>query len=319
MRLLGLATVLGIAGVIGTVFALGGATATSVFGEAARSVGPATNAPAAADPPSAFAIASAMAHAPSPTAPAASPRPVPAAVATPRPTSRPTPRPTPPPPPIATSRPTPRPTPVSRLISLSLPAHAGYTAVAGVSPFSAVSGTWIEPAVGCATSNSIVMIWVGLDDNGTYLEQAGSYIDCRTGAPVYRLFYEMYPALAVRIDLAVVPGDQIGAEVSYGSGAFTLVVRNFSSGLSWSTSQPGNMARARAQWMVEIPTSYDPVPFGSVVFSNVAAVDVGGHHGGLNIAAWRAYRIFMVRGASTLATTGAPTASGSSFRVTTGR
>ena len=215
----------------------------------------------------------------------------------------------------ATVRPSANPTAIAGLRRLTLPAHAGYSLTISSGSFSTISGRWIEPAIDCTDHNALLMVWVGLDDNGRHLEQAGSFADCRSGAQTHTFFYEMYPALPVTVPLPITAGDAVGAEVRYAKGQFTLTVHDYSSGQAWSTVQKSSAGRVRAQWLLEAPLPYALAPFGSVTFNNVSASDSAGHRGGLGQSAWQAWQINMGRAGDSLAVTASPVKSGTSFRV----
>jgi hypothetical protein len=200
---------------------------------------------------------------------------------------------------------------------LNMPAHAGYSLFAQTGSFSTAAGNWTEPSADCADHNALALIWVGLDDNGYHLEQAGSFVDCRGGSLAQSFWFEMWPHDPVSIPLPIKSGDRVGAEVRYASGHFILTVHNYSDGASWSTSQPGKYARIRAQWLVEAPLPFDLAPLGSVTFSGISVTDSVGHHGGINAGTWAISRLNMVRGHKpALAVTGATVKSGQAFRVT---
>lgn len=168
---------------------------------------------------------------------------------------------------------------------------SGIDLVTKKSAVTAVSGSWVVPAV-TGTTAAYSSVWVGIDGDGSStVEQIGTESDTAAGAatygtPQYYAWFEMYPGPAFWItSITVHPGDAINASVSYVSNRFTLSITDVTTGQSFTTTrlQPG-AKRVSAEWIVEAPsTSSGPLPladFGSVTFTNAQAT-IGGKTGSI--------------------------------------
>lgn len=164
---------------------------------------------------------------------------------------------------------------------------SGY-AVENSSPFTDVRGSWVQPAVNCATGKAqYSSFWGGLDGYASNsVEQLGTDSDC-TGRnrPSYYAWYEMYPAGSVGLSTRtypVKPGDTLSSEVSVSGSTFTLSLKS-SEGWTFTTSQTGSgLARSSAELIAEAPEicsftcQLAPLAnFGTVNFSNVEAAAGG--------------------------------------------
>jgi hypothetical protein len=166
---------------------------------------------------------------------------------------------------------------------------SGYAVSTSRGAVTAVSGSWVVPAVtgsGTAYSSS----WVGVDGfNSSTVEQIGTDSDLANGTPQYYAWYEMYPSGSLEVPVTIHAGDAISAAVTYGSGAFTLSLTDVTTGQSYQTTQtaPGAQ-RSSAEWIEEAPSSFFGVlplaNFGTVAFSKAQAA-VGGTTGPID-AAW---------------------------------
>jgi hypothetical protein len=203
---------------------------------------------------------------------------------------------------------------------------SGYAAFGTGTTFSEAKGTWVQPAVVCATTrNQYASFWVGLDGfNSNSVEQTGTDSDCSHRRPVYYAWYEMYPAAPVHLALEIHPGDTISADVSASGSTVTLTIRNVTTGASFSTVQAGSAARTSAEWVAEAPSSCSifgctilPLAnFGTVAFSGSYATG-NGHAGSIGDAAWQNDRIIMTtNGGTAKATPAALSADGTSFTDT---
>ena len=115
---------------------------------------------------------------------------------------------------------------------------SGYV-VSGSQSFTSVSASWVVSKATCTTgSSSSAATWVGLGGNSETsdaLEQVGSEVDCSpAGTASYSLLYELVPAAAVPIRLAVEPGDSISASVSVRGARVTLRIENVTRGTSFT-------------------------------------------------------------------------------------
>lgn len=82
---------------------------------------------------------------------------------------------------------------------------SGYADTGG--PFTDVSGSWIQPAVGCAKAKlGFAAFWVGIDGfTSQTVEQTGTEVVCIGQQTTYDAFYELYPAAAVVLDSSTYP------------------------------------------------------------------------------------------------------------------
>lgn len=126
------------------------------------------------------------------------------------------------------------------------------------SDFTYAKGSWHVPEVDCTkTPNTYSSFWVGLDgdlSSSPTVEQTGTESDCDGTTPVYYVWYEFYPAGSVLIDMAVAPGDVMGASVGYSDGKFTVGIHNHTTGAEFShTESLSGAKRSSAEWIAEAP------------------------------------------------------------------
>jgi hypothetical protein len=154
---------------------------------------------------------------------------------------------------------------------------AGY--VASHSRFTSVSATWTVPLVkGGLQPTEVAALWVGLDGRGTStLEQIGTISGMLGGSPAYEVWFEVVPKAPEYVRLAIKPGDSVTASVTAsGDGQFTLFIRNNTTHIAFSTSQPSPGAElVTAEVVAEAPATISgpaPLPdFGTVRFANARA------------------------------------------------
>jgi hypothetical protein len=181
-----------------------------------------------------------------------------------------------------------------------------------------VSGTWTQPTVKCATSEtSWSSPWVGIDgDSSNTVEQTGTDSDCQGGRPTYYAWYEMYPKAAVMIPIITVhPGDSFTGQVSYGGGEFTLTLTDNTTGAAYTTVQQSAKARrSSVEWIMEGPSNGSLSDFGAVSFTSALAAfnNKPGSLGSFSAAA----PITMVTGRGSARATPSTVSNGSSFGVT---
>lgn len=186
-----------------------------------------------------------------------------------------------------------------------------------------VSGSWIVPTV-TGRTNAYSSVWVGIDGySSNSVEQLGTEQDTsKSGATRYYAWWEMYPNPSVLISgMTISHGDSISASVAYSSGAFTLQMKDNTTGQSFSTTQSASAQRSSAEWIVEAPSSGSILPlanFGTAHFSGAQAT-INGHAGAIDDASWQNTSIDMVsRSGTVIAHTSGLTDTGgtSSFSVT---
>jgi hypothetical protein len=132
--------------------------------------------------------------------------------------------------------------------------------------FSSVSGTWTVPTASPhkAKEAEYSSTWVGIGggclnttcsvtDNS--LIQAGTEQDvAANGKRSYYAWYELIPAPSTQVALKVAPGNKITVSLKQSSpGLWSIVIRNVSTGKSWSTSTPYPSTMATAEWIEETP------------------------------------------------------------------
>lgn len=108
--------------------------------------------------------------------------------------------------------------------------------------FSAVSGSWTQPAADCAAgSPSHSAFWVGLGGyTGDHLEQTGTSADCSaSGQASYSVWYELVPAAQVPVTMTVQPGDRLSAHVAVSGDTVTLTISDVTRHTTFSMSETG--------------------------------------------------------------------------------
>jgi hypothetical protein len=182
---------------------------------------------------------------------------------------------------------------------------SGYTASAtsggAGKRFSSVSGSWIQPSVDCTSGAGYASFWVGLGgarQQSQGLEQVGTEADCRSdGTASQFAWYELVPAVPVKLDLAIHPGDHVSANVAVSGSSVTVALADRTTGASATkTLQMDNPETWSAEWIAEAPSSCDgsgdcqPLPlanFGSVSFTDASAT-ANGHTGTISDPNWNA-------------------------------
>ncbi len=132
-------------------------------------------------------------------------------------------------------------------------------AVTSSKKFTYAQSRFVEPTLTCPGdhANEWSSNWVGLDgfSNGT-VEQDGTAAHCGGAGnttPVYKAWYEMYPAGSVNV-FTVSPGDTINTSVSFSNSKFTLTMADLTTGKSAKhTAKCASCKRASAEWIVERP------------------------------------------------------------------
>src|ERR1019366_9132558 len=96
----------------------------------------------------------------------------------------------------------------------------------------------------------------GARESAPSLEQVGTDADCSSaGRPVYSSWFELLPAEAVGVRLAVHPGDRMTASVTVRGHDATLRLRDLSSGGRFTiTRRMAKVDVSTAEWIVEAPS-----------------------------------------------------------------
>jgi hypothetical protein len=122
-----------------------------------------------------------------------------------------------------------------------------------------VASSWTVPKARCNSPQDVVGAWVGIGGVGVNtVQQTGIEINCRTGKPTYRAWYEMAPAPPVYYNGAVAAGDRISAAVKRSGTQYTLTVKNTTQGWTRSTVQRFRNAPRTAEVIVESPNGMFP-------------------------------------------------------------
>jgi hypothetical protein len=175
---------------------------------------------------------------------------------------------------------------------------AGYVVASSATTktsFSAVSGSWTQPAVDCeAGFPSDSAFWVGLGGySGEHLEQTGTSADCSaSGQAVYSAWYELVPAAQVPVTMTVQPGDRLSAHVAVSGETVTISLSDLTRHTTVSKRlQMSSPTVSSAEWIAEAPSrcvsssSQDChilslTDFGSVKFTGASA-SAGGRTGSI--------------------------------------
>ncbi len=138
--------------------------------------------------------------------------------------------------------------------SATSPNWAGYVAQAQ-RPFTAVEGSWVQPAVACNGSADAAAFWVGLDGfRDATVEQVGVKASCATGRAEYRSWWQLWPGPVHFLPraYAVHPSDVMHASVTRSGTTFTLSLRS-SAGWSFSTVRSAPADSSSAEWIASSP------------------------------------------------------------------
>jgi hypothetical protein len=209
--------------------------------------------------------------------------------------------------------------------------------------FSAVSGSWTQPAANCAAGfPSDSAFWVGLGGySGEHLEQTGTSADCSaSGQAVYYVWYELVPAAQVLVNMTVQPGDRLSAHVAVSGDTVTISISDLTRHTTFSKRlQMSSPTVSSAEWIAEAPSRclssasrdchiLSLADFGSVTFTG-ASVSAGGQTGSitsglgqvsaLTLEAAPALGRMYATAAEANASPGALSANGSSFTVNSQR
>ena len=157
---------------------------------------------------------------------------------------------------------------------------SGYAVTGARNSVSDVKGSWIVPAVTCASTNQYASFWIGIDGyNSNTVEQIGTDSDCRSGAPTNYAWYEFYPhwSYGITLNAPILAGDTMSAEVkSTAGGVFTVSLTDITNGQSFSTSvKMNNAQRSSAEWIAEAPWSGGVLPL-----ANFGTAEYGANYTG---------------------------------------
>lgn len=188
--------------------------------------------------------------------------------------------------------------------TVSSPIASGYAAVpqsGGATAFSRVQDSFTVPTATCAAApNGIASMRAGLGGvTSSTVERVGINETCGSGGtPTYAAFYQLAPAAPV-IEFVPKPGDNLTSSVSYAAGAFTLSMRDLTSGESFTVTKlcTSTCPTTSAQVTAGSPPGAVPANFAAVNFGAIIVTDNAGVSGGLANANW---------GTTTFTQTGSP-------------
>lgn len=163
--------------------------------------------------------------------------------------------------------------------------------------FKVVKATWVQPTVTCPEPNAWTVFWVGLDGwwDDT-VEQGGSSAQCVNGVPQYKTWWEMFPTNAITTVFSISPGDTIRASVTYESGTYVIVVKDVTTGRSFTKHETCASTvtcdRSSADVIAEDVghfggSSFFPLAdYGTMAFTKAKVADASGHSGGIANSHW---------------------------------
>lgn len=142
--------------------------------------------------------------------------------------------------------------------------YAGYAATDLAQPaaYQKVTGSWIVPQARCSPGEmSLSGIWVGMTSDSSdqsLLAQLGTDSDCQSGISRYSMWWELFPAPSVPLDLPLQPGDSVTASVAFQQGRFHLTIDDAKERTHFSTAQTGQVSDTSvAECIAEAPTIID--------------------------------------------------------------
>jgi hypothetical protein len=150
-----------------------------------------------------------------------------------------------------------------------------------------VSGAWTVPAVNVSNGDGHSSTWIGIGgQEDKTLIQVGTEHNVYNGNEYYGAWYEMLPALSIRIDnFNVSPGDQISAKITLVNDVanqWNIQIVDLTNGQSFSREFEYNSTRSSAEWIVERSLVNGQITnladFGSVSFTD-CTVQVGDRTG----------------------------------------
>jgi hypothetical protein len=155
--------------------------------------------------------------------------------------------------------------------------------------FSSISGTWTVPTASPhkAKEAEYSSTWVGIGGGclntacsvtDNTLIQAGTEQDvAANGKASYYAWYELIPAPSTQVTLKVAPGNKITVTIKQSApGLWSIVMRNVSTGKSWSTSTPYPSSMATAEWIEETPLLISGTSTGISALPRLSAVHFTG-------------------------------------------
>lgn len=189
---------------------------------------------------------------------------------------------------------------------------SGYAAHKSGVSFHSVSGAWTQPTAVCTDGRqTFSAYWVGLGGYTTTsndLEQIGTELDCNaSGKSVSSAWYELVPAPATPIKMAVKPGDHMTSSVTVSGHHVTLRLTDTTRHESFSKRVTvSSVDVTSAEWITEAPSACtsnnfcEPLPltnYGSMRFSAAKASTTAGKTGAISSSLWDRTEIALAPGA----------------------
>lgn len=186
---------------------------------------------------------------------------------------------------------------------------AGYAAHRGGASFRAIAGSWREPSATCMRGvDTYSSYWVGIggySPTSQALDQIGTEVDCTAGGQVRSsAWYELVPAGAIDLKLAVHPGDLMRAAVSVDGRRVSMSLLDVTRRQGFTkTFTAYQLDTSSAEWIVEAPSecvgdnacrTLTLSNFGTAAFTGIWATTVAGHVGGLNDPSWQTTKIKLI-------------------------
>lgn len=158
---------------------------------------------------------------------------------------------------------------------------AGYVAQGGT--YTAVSGSWVVPAVDTSQNTSLMAdaTWVGVGGVAARdLIQAGTQaITDETGDIIYQPWIETIPGDSLVVPFKVSPGDSMSVNITeIASGLWRVSLLNNTTGASYAKTITHDSSHSSAEWIEEMPALAEAgvfIPldnFGTVNFTGGSAV-----------------------------------------------
>ena len=131
---------------------------------------------------------------------------------------------------------------------------SGYVASGGT--FTAVTGTWIVPAVSSASAGADAT-WVGIGGaSSTDLLQAGTQAVVSGGTVQYEAWIEMLPQPSQTVPLTIAAGDTVTVTLTQQSGAtWAISIDDQSSAQTYRTTVSYASTLSSAEWIEEAPSA----------------------------------------------------------------
>jgi hypothetical protein len=233
--------------------------------------------------------------------------------------------------------------PIAEADTITSTNWSGYAAHRSGVRFRNVSATWREPAASCTTNHDTYSsFWVGLGGyslSSPALEQVGTEVDCNAnGRQTLSAWYELVPAPARTIRMAVAPGDIIIGNVHVSGHRVTVGLADATRGEYFAKTFTDHVVdTTSAEWITEAPsdctsantcTTLPLANFGTVRFDGARAVTTKGRVASIQSATWITTRLMLgykaqngtlvAKAASATATPSLLESLGRSFTVTYG-